>query len=41
MLFELGENDLWIASTALYHRIPLVSRDRAFPRVPGLRVVGY
>ncbi len=39
--FELGENDLWIAATALYHRIPLVSRDMAFARVPGLRVVRY
>jgi predicted nucleic acid-binding protein len=39
--FELGENDLWIAATALYHRMPLVSRDRVFKRVPGLRVFDY
>jgi predicted nucleic acid-binding protein len=41
MPFELGENDLWIAATALYYQLPLVSRDRAFERVPGLRVVLY
>jgi len=39
--FELGENDLWIAGTALRHGFPLVTRDRAFSRVPGLRVIGY
>lgn len=39
--FELGENDLWIAATALAHGIPLVSRDRAFTRVPGVRVLRY
>jgi predicted nucleic acid-binding protein len=39
--FELGENDLWIAATALRHDLPLVSRDRVFIRVPGLRVLVY
>jgi len=39
--FELGENDLWIAATAIYHRLSLASRDKAFPRIPGLRVVVY
>lgn len=39
--FEMGENDLWIAATALRERMPLVTRDKAFGRVPGLRVVGY
>ena len=39
--FELGENDLWIAATALYYGVPLVSRDRAFHRVPGLKAVSY
>ena len=34
--FELGENDLWIAATALQQRRPLVSRDAAFRRIPGL-----
>ena len=38
---ELGENDLWIAATAIYHGLPLVTRDRAFSRVPGLRVLSY
>ncbi len=39
--FELGENDLWIAGLALRHDLPLVTRDAAFSRVPGLRVLGY
>jgi predicted nucleic acid-binding protein len=41
LAFEMGENDLWIAATALRERMPLVTRDRAFSRVPGLRVVNY
>ena len=39
--FEMGENDLWIAATALREGLPLVTRDAAFSRVPGLRVVTY
>jgi predicted nucleic acid-binding protein len=39
--FELGENDLWIAATALRAAMPLVTRDAAFFRVPGLRVIRY
>ncbi len=39
--FELGENDLWIAATALRFGLPLVTADRAFSRVPGLRVMSY
>jgi predicted nucleic acid-binding protein len=39
--FEMGENDLWIAATALRGRMPVVSRDAAFRRVAGLRVLGY
>jgi predicted nucleic acid-binding protein len=39
--FEMGENDLWIAATALFHGIPIASRDRAFSRVPGLKVIKY
>lgn len=39
--FEMGENDLWIAGLALRHGLPLVTRDAAFSRVPGLRVVAY
>ncbi len=38
---ELGENDLWIAGLALRHGLPLVTRDRVFSRVPGLRVLAY
>ncbi|MEO5960859.1 MAG: hypothetical protein ABIZ49_01405, partial [Opitutaceae bacterium] len=25
--FEMGENDLWIAATGLYHGLRLVTRD--------------
>lgn len=38
---ELGENDLWIAGLALRHGLSLVTRDAAFSRVPGLRVLAY
>ena len=30
-------NDVWIAALALQHRLPLLSRDRHFDVVPGLR----
>lgn len=38
---RLGENDNWIAGFALYYREPLISRDAAFDRVPGLRRLAY
>jgi predicted nucleic acid-binding protein len=38
---RLGETDNWIAATARAWGMPLVTRDEAFRRVPGLRVVGY
>ena len=34
---RLGENDNWIAGVCRYYGQPLVSRDRAFDRVRGLR----
>ncbi len=39
--FEMGENDLWIAGIALRYGFHVVTRDRAFSRVPGLKVVPY
>ena len=39
--FEMGENDLWIAATALRLGLPVVTRDKAFARVPGLNVIRY
>ena len=36
---RLGENDSWIAATALYNRRKLVGQDAAFSRVPGLKYV--
>ena len=41
LTFDLGENDLWIAATARYYGLRLVSRDGAFRRLPGLRVIAY
>ena len=34
-------NDLWIAALARQHRLPLLSRDRHFDFVPGLKRVGW
>ena len=34
---RLGENDAWIAATALTYDATLVGRDRAFERVPRLK----
>jgi predicted nucleic acid-binding protein len=39
--FQMGENDLWIAGIALRHGFHLATRDRAFARVPGLKVIPY
>ena len=38
---RLGENDNWIAGFARYYREPLISRDRGFDAVPGLRRMAY
>lgn len=39
---HIGDNDVWIAATAVAHNLPLVSRNRRhFARVPGLQVVSY
>lgn len=38
---RLGENDTWLAGTARYYGIPIVSNDSAFDRVTGLRRIGY
>jgi tRNA(fMet)-specific endonuclease VapC len=38
----IGANDLWIASVAIVHGLPLVTRNVAhFRRVPGLEVLTY
>jgi len=37
----LGENDVWIAATARAWGMRLLTRDRAFQRVPRLNVVAY
>jgi tRNA(fMet)-specific endonuclease VapC len=39
---HIGDNDVWIAATALAHGLPLVSLNaRHFGRVPGLQVLEY
>jgi predicted nucleic acid-binding protein len=39
---SIGDNDIWIASTALAHGLPLVSRNlRHFSRVSNLEVLTY
>lgn len=35
----LSDNDLWIAATALRHGLTLISRDKAFDRVPNLKLM--
>lgn len=34
-------NDIWIAALCRQHQLPLLSRDRHFDRVKGLRRVGW
>jgi len=38
---RLGENDNWIAGFARYYREPVISRDTAFDRAPGVRRLDY
>jgi hypothetical protein len=38
---RLGENDNWIAGFCRYYQEPVISRDRAFDRVPALRRLAY
>jgi tRNA(fMet)-specific endonuclease VapC len=35
----MSDNDLWIAATALRHGLTLISRDKAFDRVPDLKLM--
>jgi predicted nucleic acid-binding protein len=38
----IGDNDIWIAATALHHRMALVTRNTAhFQRISGLKLVSY
>ncbi len=38
---RLGENDAWIAATALAHEATLVAREKAFERVPRLDYLAF
>jgi tRNA(fMet)-specific endonuclease VapC len=44
-LHEIGkpipENDMWIAATAMRHRLPLVSNDKHFRDLEGLNVIRW
>ncbi len=37
----IPENDLWIAALARQHRLPIVSRDRHFDSVHGVRRIAW
>jgi tRNA(fMet)-specific endonuclease VapC len=37
----LPSNDLWIAALCRQHRLPILSRDRHFDRIKGLKRVGW
>jgi predicted nucleic acid-binding protein len=41
LLRRLGENDAWIAATAIAYGATLVGRERAFARVPRLDYLGF
>jgi tRNA(fMet)-specific endonuclease VapC len=34
-------NDLWVAALCRQHSLPLLSRDRHFDQVPGLKRIGW
>ena len=38
---RLGENDAWIAATALFYEATLVAREKAFERVPRLDYLAF
>ncbi len=37
----IPSNDVWIAALCRQHSLPLLSRDRHFDHVPGLRRIGW
>ncbi len=37
----IPENDMWIAATAMRHGLPLISNDKHFREVEGLRVIHW
>jgi predicted nucleic acid-binding protein len=39
--WRLGENDNWLAATALYYGVALMTNDHDFDRVPRLRIVRF
>ena len=38
---RLGENDAWIAATAMFYRAELIGREGAFSRVPRLKYTAH
>lgn len=38
---KIPENDLWIAALARQHDMPVLSQDRHFDLVPGIRRIGW
>ena len=41
MAHPIPGNDLWIAALARQHRLPIISRDRHFDFVPGLKRLAW
>ena len=37
----IPENDLWIAATCLEHKLPLLSSDKHFDYVHGLKIINW
>ncbi len=37
----IPDNDMWIAATALEHRLPIVTNDKHFTYIDGLEVIRY
>jgi tRNA(fMet)-specific endonuclease VapC len=37
----IPSNDLWLAAICRQHRLPLLSQDRHFDAVPGLKRIGW
>ena len=37
----IPSNDLWIAAICRQHRLPLMSEDRHFDAIPGLKRIGW
>jgi tRNA(fMet)-specific endonuclease VapC len=37
----IPENDIWIATLAIQHQLPLVTRDKHFERIPSISLLNW